>query len=114
MIMEKFLFPQHPVRCIITGPSCFRKSVFLTNSILKIINEFEKIYSYSPSLHQDLYQNLIKCVSNYIPIPNVLNNLNEEHIDIKIFEIVINNDCEESDTEIETCETREEKKSTRL
>ena len=60
--MEKFLYPTHPVRCIITGPSECGKSVFLTNLILNIINECDKIYIYSPSLHQDLYQKLIKCL----------------------------------------------------
>ena len=54
--MEKFLYPSHPVRSIITGPSNVGESVFLTNLILNIINEFDKIYIYSPSLHQDLYQ----------------------------------------------------------
>ena len=29
--MEKTLYPTHPVRCIITGPSQCGKSVFLTN-----------------------------------------------------------------------------------
>ena len=31
--MEKYLYPQHPVRCIITGPSECGKSVFPTNLI---------------------------------------------------------------------------------
>ena len=62
--MEKFLNPKHPVRCIITGPSECGKSVFLTNLILNIINEYDKIYISSPSLHQDLYQKLIKCFTN--------------------------------------------------
>ena len=73
--MNKFLYPTHPVRCIITGPSNTGKSVFLTNLILNIINEYDKIYIYSPSLHQDLYQKLIKHFSNYVPIhiiPNIL------------------------------------------
>ena len=52
--MDKKLYPPHPVRCIITGPSSSGKSYFLTNLILNIINEYEKIYIYSPSLHQDL------------------------------------------------------------
>ena len=52
--MDKFLYPTHPVRCIITGPSECGKSVFLTNLIVIIITEFDKIYIYSPSLHQDL------------------------------------------------------------
>ena len=46
MKIEKILYPQHPVRCIITGPSCSGKSVFLTNSILNIVNEYDKIYIY--------------------------------------------------------------------
>ena len=40
--MEKILYPTHPVRCIITGPSECGKSVFLTNLILNIINEYDK------------------------------------------------------------------------
>ena len=51
--MEKFLYPNLPVRCIITGPSECGKSVFLTNLILNSINDYDKIYIYSPSLHQD-------------------------------------------------------------
>ena len=41
--MKKILYPQHPIRYIITGPSECGKSVFLTNIILNIINEYEKI-----------------------------------------------------------------------
>ena len=106
--MEKFLYPTHPVRCIITGPSCSGKSVFLTNLILNIINEYDKIYIYSPSLHQDLYQKLIKCFSNYIPIHIIPNILNEEDIDIVIEEVINNKDYEKSDTEIETYDNIEE------
>ena len=62
--MEKKLYPNHPVRCIITGHSECGKSVFLTNLILNNSNEYNKIYIYSPSLHQDLYQKLIKSFSN--------------------------------------------------
>ena len=64
MEIDKILYPQHPFRCIITGPSECGKSVFLTNLILNIINEYKKIYIYSPSLHQDLYQKVIKCFGN--------------------------------------------------
>ena len=83
-MMEKFRYPSQPVRCIITGPSESGKSVFLTKLILKIINEYDKIYIYSPSLHQDLYQKLIKYFSNYIPIHIIPNILNEEYIDIDL------------------------------
>ena len=102
--MEKKLYPSHPARVIITGPSCTGKSYFLTNLILNIINEYDKIYIYSPSLHQDLYQKLIKCFSNYIPTNIITNILNEPDIDIVIEEVVNNKDFQKSDTEIETYE----------
>ena len=108
--MEKYLYPPHPCRVIITGPSNTGKSVFLTNLILNIINEYDKIYIYSPSLHQDCYQKLIKCFSNNIPIHIIPNILNEEDIDIVIEEIVNNKDFQKSDTEIETFESIEDLK----
>ena len=43
--MEKFLYPNHPVRCIITGPSEGGESLCVTNLILYIFNEFEKIFN---------------------------------------------------------------------
>ena len=99
--MEKILYPNHPCRVIITGPSECGKSVFLTNLILNIINEYNKIYIYPPSLHQDLYQRLIKCFSNYIPIHIIPNILNED-LDILIEEMINDKDFEKSNIEIET------------
>ena len=100
--MEKKLYPKHPCRIIITGPSNSGKTYFLSNIILNIINEYDKIYIYSPSLHQDLYQRLIKCFTNQIPIHIISNILNEEDIDIVIDELVNNKDFQKSDKEIET------------
>ena len=100
--MEKKLYPNHPVRCIITGPTECGKSVFLTNLIKNIINEYDKKNIYSLSLHQDLYQKLINCFSNYIHVNIIPNILNDEDIDIVIEEIVKNKDFQKSDTEIET------------
>ena len=108
--MEKILYPNHPVRCIITGPSECGKSVFLTNLILNIIIEYDKIYIYSPSLHQDLYQKLIKCFSNHIPIHIIPNILNEEDIDLVIEEVINNKDFQNSVIEIETFDNIEELK----
>ena len=108
--MEKFLYSSHPVRCIITGPSECGKSVFLTNLILNIINEYDKIYIYSPSLHQNLYQKLNKCFNNYIPIHIIPNIINEEDIDIVIDELVNNKDFQKSDCEIETFDNIEDLK----
>ena len=98
--MDKNLYPTDHVRCIVRGPSECAKSVFLTNLILNIINEYNKIYIYSPSVHQDLYQKFIKCFSSYIPINIIPNILNEEDIDIVIEEIVNNKDFEKSNTKI--------------
>ena len=106
--MEKFLYPNHLVRCIITGPSECGKSVFLTNLILNIISEFNKIYIYSPCFHQVFYRKINNCFSNYIPINIIPIFLNEADIDIVIEEIVNNEDFEKSDTEIETYESIEE------
>ena len=86
------------------------KSVFLTNLVLNIINEYDKIYIYSPSLHQDLYQKLIKCFTNYLSIHIIPNILNENDIDVVLEEIVNHKNFEKSDTEIETYESIEELK----
>ena len=104
--MEKFLYPQHPVRCIITATSVCRNSVFLTISFLFIFNEFEKIYIYSPSLHQDLYQKLINCFSIVIPINIIPNFFNEEGIDVVNDETVNDKDFQKPDAEVETYESK--------
>ena len=44
-MMEKILYPNHPVQCIITRPSECGKSIFLTILILNIINEYKKYTS---------------------------------------------------------------------
>ena len=110
MNMEKYLYPNDPVRYIITRPSDCGKSVFLTNLFLNIINEYNKIYIYSPSLHHYLYQKLNKSFSKYKPINKIPNILNEEDIDMVIDELVNKKDFEKSDTEIEIYESIEELK----
>ena len=108
--MEKILYPTQPVRCIITGPSECVKLKILTNLILNIINEYAKVYIYSPSLRQDLYQKISICFSNYIPIHINPKIRNEKDIDVVVEEIVNNKDFEKSDTEKETFESIEETK----
>ena len=83
-----------------------------TNLILNIINEYDKIYIYSPSLRQDLHQKLIQCFSNYIPIHIIRNILIEEVVDGVIEELVNNKDFDKCDTEIETFDNIEELKYT--
>ena len=67
------------------------------------------MYIHSPSLHQDLYQKLMKCFSNHIPINVIPNILNEEDIDGAVEEIINNKDFEKSNTEKETFDSIEER-----
>ena len=85
------------------------RQISISNKInFKYFNESDKTYIYSPSLHQDLSQKLIKCFINYIPITIKPNILNEEDIELVIDEIVNKKGFEKSDTEIETYESIEE------
>ena len=108
--MEKFLYPQHPVRCVLWGPSNVGKSVFLTVLILYIIKDIYKIYIHSPSPNQDFYQKLMKCFSNYIPINITPTFFNEQDIHLVIEKIVNIKDFEKSGCEIETYEPIEKLK----
>ena len=87
--MGKCLLLTHPLPCIKYGPSVSGKSVFLTILILNNINEYDKINIYSPILHQDLYQKLIKYFTNCKPIHKIPNILKEKDIDVVIDEIII-------------------------
>ena len=100
--METFLCPTHPV----LTKQCWQTSTF-NKLVLNIVNEYNKIYIYSPALRQDFYQKLIKCFSTYIPIHIIPNILKEEDRDIKTDEFVNNKDFEKSDAEIETYESKE-------
>ena len=60
------------------------------------------------SLHQDIYQKILNCFSNYIPIEVIPNILDDEDIDLVTEEKVNNDEFEKSDTEI--YETTEELK----
>ena len=108
--MDKTLYSHHQVRFAITGPSEGGKNYFLTKSILNILNEFEKIYIYSPSLNLDSYQKLIKCFSDYIPINKIPSILNEGDIGLVNSEIVKDKEFETSDTEMKTQNSKEELK----
>ena len=75
---------------------------------LNIVNEYDKNYINSPSLHQNFYQKFIKCLSKNISFFIIPNILNEEDIDIVIEEIVNDKDFQKPDTEIQTYESIEE------
>ena len=82
MTMEKYLYLTHVIRSIINKPTECGKSPFLTILISNIFDENDKIYIFSPSLHQDLYQKIIKYFNNYIQIHKITKILNEEDIDL--------------------------------
>ena len=52
--MEKFSYPSHPVRCIITGPSDCGKSVFRTNLFSNNLRNMIK-YFYTHHLYIKIY-----------------------------------------------------------
>ena len=103
--MEKFLTHNIYADALFVDQAIRVKVFFLTNLILNIINEYDKKYIFSPSLHRDFYQKLIKCCSNYILFHIIPKILNEEDTDIVINEIDINEDIEKSDIEIESYES---------
>ena len=77
------------------------------NLISNVFKELEKINIYSPSLHQDLYQKVINCFNNYIPIHLNSNISNEQDIVLLIDEKVKIVELEKSDTGIEINESIE-------
>ena len=108
--MEKFLYPNHPVRCIVTGLSECGKSYFLTTLVLKMNKGNEKLFIYSTSLHQDFYQKIIKCFTNYI-LRNIISKiLSSGDVDSVIEHIGKAEDFEKTDTGIETIESIDELK----
>ena len=52
--MEKILYPEIPIRCIISGKSNSGKSTLLFKILFNIINNFDKIFIYSPTIHQQI------------------------------------------------------------
>ena len=68
-----------------------------------MINDYGKIYICSLSPHQDLYQKLIECFSNFIPLKTIQNILDKEDLELIIEKKVKEENFEK--TETETCES---------
>ena len=77
--MEKYLYPEPPVRCVISGKSTSGKSTLLFKILFNIINDFDKIFIYSPTIHQPVYRTIIKCFNNFLPL-NIIQNILREDI----------------------------------
>ena len=106
MKMDIFLHPNHSVRCMNTSPAECGKPSFLTNLFLNL-NEFDKIYIYSPFLHHDLHQTLIKCFTNFISITTISKIFNEEVLYLIIEEAFNDKNFEKLEIEIKTNESKE-------
>ena len=87
-MIEKYLYPKYPVRCIISGKSSSGKSTLLFKILLNIINDFDKILIFSPTIHQPIYQKLIKCFENFLP-SNIIQNILKEGISLEKLDEVI-------------------------
>ena len=77
---------------------------------MNIINEFEKIYIFRLSIHQDFYEKQIKCSYNYKPINIIKSILYEEDLDFVIDEVNFHEASEKSDIETGTFDWIEELK----
>ena len=108
--MDSFLKPPHPGGIIHIGPSQGGKSICVTNLILNFINDFERIFTCSPYVHQDFYEILIECFSNFIPTDIIPTLLIKDYIDLIIGEIVNDKYFEKSQTEIEIYDSIAESK----
>ena len=113
--MEKLLYPEKPIRCIISGKSASGKSTLLFKILFDIITDFNKIFIYSPTIHQPVYQTLIKCLESFIPL-NVIKNVLELKISLEelqplIEEIINEEDFESSQIECESYDNIDELKN---
>ena len=112
--MEKTFYPEIPIRCIVSGKSISGKSTLLSKILFNIINEFDKIYTYSPTIHQQSCQKMIKCFQSFLPL-NVIDNILQADIDIEdlddiIEEIVKDEDFVSSEIEYEAYDNIDEMK----
>ena len=113
--MEKYLYPEPPVRCIISGKSASGKSTLLFKILFNIINDFDKIFIYSPTIHQPVYRTIIKCFNKFLPL-NIIQNILREGIPLDelektIEEIINDEDFESSHIECESYENIDELKN---
>ena len=76
---------------------------------MKTINDFGEIYIYSPSLKQDLYQKLSKCLTNFTPTKVNQSNLDEDS-KFSTKERANAENFQRSETEMKTIESREKVK----
>ena len=76
------------IKGLVFVPNSFTSLYCYRIQLLRKISFYDKIYIYSPTTHQHLYQKTNERFSNYIPIKLISKNVNEEDKDLKFDEIV--------------------------
>ena len=94
--MDKILYPEIPFRCLISGKSNSGKSTLLFKILFIIINNFDKIFIYSPTIHQTNYQKLIKCFQSFLPL-NAIDNILQADIDLEDLDDIIEEIVQDED-----------------
>ena len=114
-MVEKYVYPESPVRCIISGKSASGTSNLLFKILFNIINNFDKTNIYSPTIHQPVYKTNIRCLNNFLPLNVIQSFLSEviplDELDKTIEEIVTHEDFESSHIECESYEDINELKN---
>ncbi len=113
-MIEKYLHPEKPVRCIFSGKSASGKSTLLFKILFNIINDFDKNLIFSPTIHQSSYKTIIKCFNSFLPLKAIQNILKEkiplDELDTIIEEIMNEEDFESSNIECESYDNIDELK----
>ena len=108
--MEHLLYPKSPVRVIITGKSNCGKTSLLLKILLNIIANrvsqieekcvkgFDKLFIYSPTIHQENYKNLIQMFETVVSAyPNIDELKNPEEYDNDYKNVIILDDLSEKE-----------------
>jgi len=108
--MEHLLYPKSPVRVIITGKSNCGKTSLLLKILLNIIANrvsqieekcvkgFDKLFIYSPTIHQENYKNLIQMFEPVVSAyPNIDELKNPEEYDNDYKNVIILDDLSEKE-----------------
>ena len=89
------MYPSKPLRCIISGKTASRKRTLLFKIPLNIIIEFDKIYIFSPTIHQPTYQKILKCFQSFMPL-NAIYYIIQEDIPLEeldnVVEVIVNDE----------------------
>ena len=80
------------------------KIMFSNKFNLNNQKDFGKIYTFSPPLLQDLYEEIIEYSINFIPVRIFQDILDKKDLDLIIGEIIDHNNFEKVETKLETNE----------